>query len=345
MSRLDFRDQYGGSRLSSCNQSAYQFTMRKLATYTHWLALSMKQVSAFLSKWLQPDLIDQIYTGKPPFSDLPHSVAVIFNVLFNKQRAPLPPEGTWTYEEHQLWVLVGQSWAENPEERYEIRKIKNFLKDLLCDKILEGPQGVLPSPSPETDIASEAARDLDRVSIRPDGELCGHSTSLVGRTVESRALPLDSITICHQQGFVTPSSTQNLPILESPHSENYGLHTSNRLHKSVLAKTQSHFPLTPPRTPAHASPSKHPFDISTTRKASSSSPLVSGISNSRDQPKKLPIVDGPESTPLHHSISSPVLSSNGCAPSISSAMRSTQSNRRSTSSPSSPLRLPISEDN
>ena len=100
-------------------------------------------------------------------------------VLIRKQWAPLPPEGTWTYEEQQLWVLVGQSWAENPEERYEIRKIKNLLKDLVCDKTTEGPQGGSPSPSRETDSASEAARNPDRVRIWLDGELDRHSTSLV----------------------------------------------------------------------------------------------------------------------------------------------------------------------
>ena len=110
----------------------------------------------------------------------------MLKVLTQNQRAPLPPEGTWTDEEQQLWVLVGQSWTENPEERYEIRKIKNFLKDLLLDKTVEGPQGDSPSsPSPKTDSAIEAARDLDRVRIWLDGELNGHSTSLTGRTVSS----------------------------------------------------------------------------------------------------------------------------------------------------------------
>ena len=86
----------------------------------------------------------------------------MLNVLTQKQRAPLPPEGTWTYEEQQLWVLVGQSWTEDLAERCEIRKIKDFLKDLLCDKTVKGPQwgSPSPSPSPETDIASEAARNL-----------------------------------------------------------------------------------------------------------------------------------------------------------------------------------------
>ena len=79
--------------------------------------------------------------------------------------------------------MVGQSWAEIPEERYEIRKIKNFLKDLVCDKTPEGPQGGSPSPSPETETASDAARDLDRVRIWLNRELSGHSASLVGRTV------------------------------------------------------------------------------------------------------------------------------------------------------------------
>ncbi|EDR05649.1 uncharacterized protein LACBIDRAFT_294799 [Laccaria bicolor S238N-H82] len=132
--------------------------------------------------WLAPELMQPIYTGKPPFWDLPHSFAVMREVSIEKQRAPLPPEGTWTYEEEQLWVLVGQSWVENPEERYEIREIKNFLKDLVCDKTLEGPQGGSPSPSPETDSASEAARDLDRVRVWLDKELYGYSASLIGRT-------------------------------------------------------------------------------------------------------------------------------------------------------------------
>ena len=96
-----------------------------------------------------------------------------------KKRAPLPPEGTWTYEEQQLWVLVGQSWAQNPEERYEIRKIKNFLKDLVCDKTPGGPQGGSSVPSPESDSGSEAAQDLDRARIWLYGELYGHLTSLV----------------------------------------------------------------------------------------------------------------------------------------------------------------------
>ena len=110
----------------------------------------------------------------------------MLKVLIEKQRAPLPPEGTWTYEEQQLWVLVGQSWAENPEERYEIRKIKNFLKDLLCDKTVEGPQGCSPSPpSLETDSANEAARNLDRVRTWLDGELNRHLTSPTGRRVSS----------------------------------------------------------------------------------------------------------------------------------------------------------------
>lgn len=44
--------------------------------------------------------IYEIYTGKPPLSDLPNSIAVMRKVLMEKQRAPLPPEGTaWTYEE------------------------------------------------------------------------------------------------------------------------------------------------------------------------------------------------------------------------------------------------------
>ena len=97
-------------------------------------------------------------------------------VLIRKQRALLPPEGTWTYEEQQLWVLVGQLWTGNPEERYEIRKIKNFLKDLVYYKTSEGPQGGSPSPSPETDSASEAARDLDSVRIWLDREVYRLST-------------------------------------------------------------------------------------------------------------------------------------------------------------------------
>lgn len=189
------------------------------------------------------------------------------------------------------------------------------------------------------------------------------------RSSELKALPptpLDLITIRHPQGLVTPDtplSTQILPILESPHSETDGFHFLNTLHNlatyatspfSVLAKTQSRFPPTPPRTLAHASSTRNPsasFDtilsISTTRKPSSSSPLVSRKSNlQRDRHKKLPLVDvaldGSESTALPHSISSPVLSSNGCAPSFSSkakrpvGMRSTQLNRRSTSSAESP---------
>jgi hypothetical protein len=189
--------------------------------------------------------------------------------------------------------------------------------------------------------------------------------------------PLDLITIRHPQGLVTPNtpSTQILPILESPHSENYGFHFSNTPHNfatyatspiSVLAKTQSHFPPTPPRTPVHASSTRIPSTsldtISTTRKPSSSSPLVSGKSNSQgNRHKKLLIVDvaldGSGSTPLHHSISSPVLSSVACAPSISSkakrpvGMRAMQSKRRNTSSAASPSPLrrifigpPTSED-
>ena len=118
----------------------------------------MRQVSAVLSKWLYADLINQIYTGKPPLSDLPNSAAVMHKVLMQKQRAPLPPEGAWTYEEQQLWVLVEQSWAEDPEERYEIRKIKNFLRDLVCDKTPEGPQGVCARTSleePRSTVADE----------------------------------------------------------------------------------------------------------------------------------------------------------------------------------------------
>ena len=109
----------------------------------------------------------------------------MYKVVVEKQRASLPPEGMWTYEERQLWVLVGQSWTENPEERYEIRKIKDLLKEIVCDKTLEGPQGGSPSPfpSPETDSGSEAARDLDKVRIWLDGELNRLSIPLVGRTV------------------------------------------------------------------------------------------------------------------------------------------------------------------
>ena len=137
----------------------------------------------------------------------------MLKVLVQKQRAPLPPEGTWTYEEQQLWVLVGQSWIENPEERYEIRKIKNFLKDLVCDKSIEGPQGgsPSPSPSPETDSASEAARDLDRVRIWLDGELDGLSTPLVGRTVSSFFLgPALPITILISRRHPAQEEVQRL---------------------------------------------------------------------------------------------------------------------------------------
>lgn len=204
------------------------------------------------------------------------------------------------------------------------------------------------------------------------------------RSSELRTLPptpLDLITIRHPQGLVTPntpSSTQILPILEPPHSENYGFHFSNTLHNfatyatsptSVLAKTQSHFPPTPPRTPALASSTQNPstssdtiLSISNTRKPSSSSPLVSGRSNPLSNRYRIVDVahDGSESTstPSHHSISSPVLSSNACAPSTSSkakrsvGMRSMPSKRRSTSSAASPSPLlrrifigpPISDD-
>ena len=103
-------------------------------------------------------------------------------VLIQKQRALLPPEGTWTYKEQQLWVLVGQLWTGNPEERYEIRNIKNFLKDLVYYKTPEAPQGGSPSLSSETDSATEAARDLDRVRIWLDREVYG-LTSRTKRTV------------------------------------------------------------------------------------------------------------------------------------------------------------------
>ena len=209
--------------------------------------------------------------------------------------------------------------------------------------------------------------------------------SFAKRSSELRVLPptpLDLMTIRHPQGLVTPNTpslTQILPMLESPPSDNYGFHLPNTLHNlatyttspiSVLAKTQSDFPPTPPRTPVHASSTQNPstsFDtilsISATRKPSSSSPLVSGRSNSQgNRHKKLPIVDvaldGSEFTPLHHSISSPVPSSSACAPSISSkakrpmGMRSMQSKRRNTSSAASPSPLrrifigpPISQDN
>ncbi|KIJ97720.1 hypothetical protein K443DRAFT_236688 [Laccaria amethystina LaAM-08-1] len=151
----------------------------------HWLAPELMQpVRPLVHSAKACDIyalactIYEIYIGEPPLSDLPNNAAVMLKVLTQKQRALLPPKGTWTYEEQQLWVLVRQSWAQNPEDRFEIRKIKNFLKDLACDKTPEGRQGGSPSPSPETDSASEAARDLDRVRIWLDRELYGHSTSL-----------------------------------------------------------------------------------------------------------------------------------------------------------------------
>ena len=207
--------------------------------------------------------------------------------------------------------------------------------------------------------------------------------SFAKRSSELRVLPptpLDLMTIRHPQGLVTPNTpslTQILPILESPPSKNYGFHLPNTLHNlatyttspiSVLAKTQSDFPPTPPRTPVHASFTQNPstsldtiLSISATRKPSSSSPLVSGRSNSQgNRHKKLPIdvaLDGSGFTPLHHSISSSVPSSSASAPSISSrakrpmGMRSMQSKRRNTSSAASPSPLrrifigpPISQD-
>ena len=155
----------------------------------------------------------------------------MYKVSIQKQRALLPPEGMWTDEEQQIWVLVGQSWTENPEERHEIGKIKKFLNDLVCNKTPEGPQGGLPSPSPETDSASEAAQDLNRVRIWLDGELGRHSTSLVENQVLSGSYS-------QQRYFFLSSSRLTFTFAESfGDIECDGLSTPKPIHAALPQRT------------------------------------------------------------------------------------------------------------
>ena len=82
------------------------------------------------SHWLEGMLICmQIYTGHPPFSSA-HPAAVICSVMRN-ERPDLPPLGSWTEEEIDMWrVIVEPCWQAAPGRRPTIKVIKDALQEI-----------------------------------------------------------------------------------------------------------------------------------------------------------------------------------------------------------------------
>ncbi|KAF9552975.1 kinase-like protein [Agrocybe pediades] len=72
--------------------------------------------------------IYEIYTGKPPFSQYNNAMAVMMAVVEGK-RPKVPPPGSWTNDEIQLWSLVELCWKAAPGERPEMYLIKHSLQD------------------------------------------------------------------------------------------------------------------------------------------------------------------------------------------------------------------------
>jgi hypothetical protein len=85
--------------------------------------------------------LSQIYTGKPPFLDTPKSAAAIILAVLRGERPLLPPPGCWSSEEEQLWWLVDLCWKGKPEERPEMRLVKNTLRDIATCK---SPKAIIP---------------------------------------------------------------------------------------------------------------------------------------------------------------------------------------------------------
>ncbi|KAF8159772.1 kinase-like domain-containing protein [Crassisporium funariophilum] len=70
----------------------------------------------------------EIYTGKPPLSDLRLPGSIMYAILQGR-RPQLPPSGHWTIKENQLWSLVERCWSDNAEDRPRISQVKRILRD------------------------------------------------------------------------------------------------------------------------------------------------------------------------------------------------------------------------
>ncbi|KAK0190106.1 kinase-like domain-containing protein, partial [Armillaria mellea] len=90
----------------------------------HWLALEYLDASLRAEAYITSrDMyafgctIVEIYTGKPPFSDLMHDSAVIYEVLVNQNQPPRPEAGIFPSDD--LWSLVLQCLSYDPAKRPE----------------------------------------------------------------------------------------------------------------------------------------------------------------------------------------------------------------------------------
>ncbi|KAJ7091357.1 kinase-like domain-containing protein [Mycena belliarum] len=71
----------------------------------------------------------ELYTGKPPFSDISHDAAVMLRVIA-KERPPRPCDvsGRTTMSD-ALWTLVQQCWSHDPAERPSMAWVLELMQD------------------------------------------------------------------------------------------------------------------------------------------------------------------------------------------------------------------------
>ncbi|KAF7356563.1 hypothetical protein MVEN_00990000 [Mycena venus] len=71
----------------------------------------------------------ELYTGKPPFSDISHDAAVMLRVMAKERPArPSDADGRELMSE-ELWALVQQCWSHDVEERPTMARVVELMQD------------------------------------------------------------------------------------------------------------------------------------------------------------------------------------------------------------------------
>jgi hypothetical protein len=71
----------------------------------------------------------QLYTGKPPFSEISHDAAVMLRVMA-KERPPRPCDASGrAMMSDALWTLVQQCWSHDVAERPSMARVVQMMQE------------------------------------------------------------------------------------------------------------------------------------------------------------------------------------------------------------------------
>ena len=100
----------------------------------------------------------KVYTGSPPLFGTHELSASVSLAVLSGERPELPPSGTWTDDEEEIWWIVGHCWVDKPQDRPNIKLIRQALRDICIPKL-----STIDLRDASIDDTKDFAIDLDTV--------------------------------------------------------------------------------------------------------------------------------------------------------------------------------------